>query len=261
MTFYATKFIYDGVPSDEYGLIISSSGGGESSSSGSNGVEIVTQEIFRRHTPYFYGVSPRPVMEFEVEISTTENEITAEEASQIQSWLFGSTNYKKLRIQQPDMEDYYYNCILNNPKVIKVGNIIRGFTCDVICDSPFAWGQEEIITISQSNRHHDIYNKSEYNDYTYPKLIINMNGSNGNFLLRNVTDNNREFSMTNLLAGETVTIDGDRQIVTATGSPNILDKINSPINFFRLLKGYNKVFVEGNFVDFDITYVPIKRMV
>ena len=30
----------------------------------------------------------------------------------------------------------------NDPKIIKVGNIIRGFSCTVKCDSPFAYGED-----------------------------------------------------------------------------------------------------------------------
>ena len=95
--------------------------------------------------------------------------------------------------------------------------------------------------------------------YTYPNMTWLVNGGSGDFLLRNVTDNNREFKMTGLLTGETITINTDLQIVTATQSPNILSKITTPVNFFRLLNGVNELFVYGDIVSLTISYTPMKR--
>lgn len=260
MSFHGVDFVFDNVPSEEYGLIMSSSGG-ESSSAGSVSVEIISENIFRKSKSYFYGTTQNKNLEFEVMVSTLENEITAEDSALIQMWLFGHQQYKELRIVQPDMEDYYFNCILLDPQVNRVGNIIRGFTFTVSCDSPFAWGQEISEEFTNTSETIQIYNKSENNDYTYPYITINVDGDAGNFLIRNITDNNREFSISGMEIGETVTVDCDRQIVEATLSVNILDKIQSPILFFRLLPGLNNVYVEGNYTSFEIAYVPVKRMV
>ena len=139
MAFYAQNFVFDNIPSETFSLIISSSDGGEGTSNGINDVEIRTKEIFRRPKPFFYGVQQSSVLEFEVEIMTTEQELTAIDSALIQKWLFGQSTYKKLRIVQYDMEDIYFNCFLKSPQIKRVGNIIRGFTATVVCDAPFAW--------------------------------------------------------------------------------------------------------------------------
>jgi phage-related protein len=91
-----------------------------------------------------------------------------------------------------------------------------------------------------------------------------MNGTaGGHFHLTNVTDNNRNFSMTALSPSEVITIDNDLQIVTSTLNTLILNKITPPVTFFRLLSGKNELFLDGNIntsTGVTITYTPMKRM-
>jgi len=239
MAFYARSFSYNDQPSEIFGLIITSTDSGEGSSPTSN-IEIKTQQIFRRPTPFFFGTSQNEVLSFDVSIRTTETEMTAEDAALAQEWLFSQQNYGILRIVQPDMEDYYFKCFFVDGQVVRVGNVIVGFDAKVICDSPFAWGVAKSVTYTESNKTYILLNESENNFYTYPYMVININGGLCDFLIRNVTDNNREMSVTGLMIGETVTIDNDLQIITATQSVNPLNKFASPINFFRLVSGVNE---------------------
>lgn len=258
MSFYARNFVFDDVPSEIYGLIISSSDGGDSSSNASSDVDMKTQTVFRRPVPYFYGVSQSPVLEFEAEITSIQGDFTAIDSSLIQSWLFGQSKYKKLRIVQPDMEDIYYNCFLKNPQIKRIGNLVVGYTFTVVCDSPYAWGVTKSITYTQPNRTYILYNESENNFYTYPYFTVLMGGTPF-FKITNVTDNNRVFHLENLSVGETITVDNDLQIITASLTPNILSKFVPPVQFFRLLPGANELFLEGNIVNVTISYTPMKK--
>ena len=262
MAFYARSFIFDGIPSEVFGLIITSSDSGEGQWNASSDVEIKTEKLFRRPVPYFYGTTQTPVLEFEAQITTTSGELTAVDSSLIQKWLFGKSTYKKLRIVQPDMEDIYYNCFLTNPQINRVGNIIRGFTFNIVCDSPFAWKNPKSVTYTVSNRTYTLYNESDNNFYTYPKLVIDMDGtSNGSISIKNVTDNNNTFAMTGLPAQDVITVDCDLQIVTdSLNTPNLLNKLATPINFLRLLTGTNQLFILGNIDYVKITYTPMKRV-
>ncbi len=159
MAYYASNFMFDDIPSERFGLIIVSDDSGESSTNASNNVNLITQEIFRRPKPYFYGVQQTPVLEFPIKFMTTEYEITASDSSIIQQWLFGQMNYKELRILQPDMQDIYYMCFLTDPQIIRIGNIVRGYSCTVKCDSPFAYGEEINDVIIENN--------ADYIDNTY----------------------------------------------------------------------------------------------
>jgi len=265
MAFYATSFIFDGIPSEEYGLIISSSSG-EDSSSVSNEVSITTEKIFRNPVPYFYGVNQNSVLEMDLELRTTETEITSEDMALIQRWLFGHQTYKQLRIVQPDMEEYYFNCIFTSGNIIKVGNIIRGVDVHIVCDSPFAWGEERTHTLVGTATF-DIYNPSENNYYTFPDMVVVMAaGGEDWFTITNITDNNRQFSMSGMSVGseETITINNQYQIIDAVNTSNPLSQIQTGTGydyFFRLVPGYNQIQTTGNVETCTITYVPMKRMV
>jgi phage-related protein len=265
MAFYARNFLFNDVPSEMYGLIISSDDSGEGTSPTSN-IEIKTQQIFRRPVPYFYGSTQSSVLEFDVTFRTTEEELTAIDASLVQAWLFSQQNYGTLRVIQPDMEDIFFRCFFVDAEIVRVGNIIRGFNAKVVCDSPFAWGSTKTFTFtaSDTNKTHILYNESENSFYTYPYIVINK-GSSGSFVLTNITDGNREFKLSGLLSGETVTVDNDLQILTATQSVSILSKLgdgiaNHPKNFFRLLKGVNRVTLNSSITSATISYIPMKRM-
>lgn len=263
MAFWGRNFVFDSIPSETYSMIISSNDGGEGNTNGSLSVNIKTQEIFRRPVPYFYGVQQSPVLEFPVSITTTEMELTEEDASLVQKWLFGKQGYKKLQIVQTDMEDFYFNCFLIDPQIRRVGNIIRGFDCTVKCDSPFAWGYPVSTTLYTSTNAQTIYNKSDNLFYTYPTLTIKMLGSGGSFYISNNTDGGgtRFLSIFSLFLGETLTINNDLQIITSSTGLNRLANVAPPVNFFRLLPGVNSISVStaiNNTV--TISYSPAKRI-
>jgi hypothetical protein len=261
MSFYAKNFIFAGESSDLYGIRISSTNDGEDSSSPANAnVELITQKIFRRPAPFFLGSTLSPVLEFSVEFTATEGELTQADMGLASKWLFGRSSYENLIIIQQDMEDVRFKCFFTNPEIKRVGNIIIGFTATVTCDSPFAYGNTKTTTFTQSNKTYTLFNESENLFYTYPRIEIQMNGVGSSVQIKNVTDNNRTMTISNLLAGELITIDNDLQIITSSSGDNILNKIASPIQFFRLLNGVNNIFILGNIIYVKVIYTPYKRM-
>lgn len=276
MAFYADDFIFDGIPSEEYGLIITSQDG-ESSTNASGHVELITEEIYRRHTPYFYGVRTSNVLKIPVSIRTTETEITAEDAAFIQRWLFGQLNYKELRIVQPDMDGMYYKCFFVDPAIIRVGNIIRGFEADILCDSPFAYQEEETVTIqTPSTSTLTLVNKSDDNYYTYPIVTIEVESDpqdTYNYAkITNTSDNNRVFQLgsttSQLNSSEYVVINNDLQsIVSYTnstmGTLTSENRISYLQNgyFFRLVPGINNLVFDCQSIDsLTISYTPLRRI-
>lgn len=278
MAFYATNFIFDNIPSEEYGLIISSQDG-ESSNDASHNVELITDEIYRRHTPYFYGVKQSQMLSIPASIRSINGEITAEDSSYIQKWLFGQLTFKQLKIVQPDMEGYYYKCFLLDPQIIRVGNIIVGYDFTIQLDSPFAYGEEKETLISNPyNTTFTFLNQSDNNYYTYPIVTIRMNALEDApqvgfyFKVTNQSDNNRVFQLGTALdqinSEEYIIINNDLQSIisytdftmgTLTPNKRIQDLQNG--YFFRLVQGVNTlVFDSRNVYEFTIEYVPLKRI-
>lgn len=262
MGFYAKNFIYDGIMSSEYGLSITSSSDSDSTSGAD--VNLYTQQIYRRPKLYLTGVQQSPALSIPIDINVPV-ELSATEDSVISKWLFGSLNYKKLQIVQPDMQYVYYNCIIAGKQTKRVGNIIRGYSGVISCDSPFAW--EFPKTISRSYNEHNylsvdsfvINNTSDNADYTYPTVSFTMNSYGGDLSIINSSDSNRNFLFTGLLPNEVITVDSDLQIITSSLGynrlPNFID-----YNYMRYVKGANDLVVSGNIISLSFTHQFARKM-
>ena len=256
MAFYAISYQYNGVPSETYNLKISGiESSGESSSMGSTPMDIITQKIFRRPTPYLLGVTPSEVLTFDIEV-TSPDEIDAETYQLIQKWMFSSRKYHPLLIFQPDMASVYFNCIFNNPKTIRIGNVIIGFTATVVCDSPFAYEWEKDINYTYTsptvNSNVLFYNSSDDNEaYIYPKFIITMNNFGGFVSITNSDDSGRVFSFTGLSPSEIITMNNDLQTISSSTGLRRLSNFNK--NFMRLVPGKNNLNIQGNIANIKMT--------
>jgi len=256
MSFFSKDFVFDGIPSAAHNLFITNLGEGEAYMSSGNSVDILTEPIFRRAKPYFYGVTQgRNVLSFNCAI-TSPDEITAENSGIIQRWLFGHLEYKKLQILQEDLQMSYFNCFLNNPRTLRVGNKIHGYEFTVVCDAPWGWEFEKTLTksytIELASETYDFRNKSDDNDYLYPSLVVTFNIFGGDLTLTNNSDNSRAFTLTGFSPSEVVTIDNDRGIISSDSGLLVMSKFNK--NWFRLIRGTNNITLLGNVSSVDMTY-------
>jgi phage-related protein len=257
MAFYGRSFIYDGVPSETYGLYISDiDANAVNQSMGSTSVEIREQKVYRRATPYFYGATPNTKLSFTFS-AFSEQEIDASLYQLIQKWLFSSRSYKTFQIDQPDIQDIYFNAILNDPKTNRVGNLIQGFTCDVVCDSPYAFKFPKTTTYTYTASDVDdtqvYYNESDDRySYLYPSsLVVTMNNVGSEFSITNETDSDRVVSFTGLSASEVLTISPSLQ--TISSSTGLTRLSNSNKKFLRLLSGENSLRFQGNISSIAMT--------
>jgi hypothetical protein len=249
MPFYGNVFIYDSIPSEFHNISIGEfNGGGESTTSGSNNVEPLTQKLFRRPTPLFFGAEQTPVLSFPLSMYC-KNEIDALEYSGIAKWLFGQQEYKKLRICQEDMYDTYFNCLMTEPEIMRIGNMIQGFKTNVVCDSPWGWKEpkEYAYTYTGVNVSDSItlFNESANTFYTYPTLlVITANRFGGGITITNTTDNDREFIIDTLEAYEVITMNCDLQFISSSEITYPLENFNK--NWLRFIKGRNDLTITGN---------------
>ena len=184
MSFYARDFIFNGIPSQELGLTISSDGPESSNAAGSD-VELKTIKIYRRSTNYLVGVEQAPSLSFPISLNS-EKKITAQFAAQVERKLFGQIGpYKKLQVIQPDMDSYYWDCFLTSPQRKRNGGEIVGWDATILCDAPWGKSFEKTYTYNftstLNNYAMDYNNRSGNNDYTYPKIQFTMNNAGGNF--------------------------------------------------------------------------------
>jgi phage-related protein len=255
--FYGKTFIFDEMPSEFYNLCLGSMDD-TGVYSGASGSEVLplTQKLFRRPVPLFWGTEQTPVLQFPISVYSTA-EITMEDYSQISAWLFGQQTYKKLRICQCDMTDVYFNCFLTAPTVYKVGNIIRGFTATVMCDAPWGWKEDKVYTYTYTptaiNDTVYVLNQTANVFYTYPTSLALVASSTGGALyITNVTDNNRSTQIVSLAANEIMTLNCDLQTITSNVQLYPLSSFNK--NWLRLVRGWNTLAFEGNIASLSITF-------
>lgn len=256
MAFYALSFQYDGIPSETYDLVMSEiDASGTNESDGSSSFDISEERIFRRAVPYFYGATPSSNLSFEVSV-TSPREIDAETAQLIQKWLFSSRNYKPLVVIQPDMQGVYFNAILNNPKIIRVGNVIQGFRATVQCDAPYAFTFPKTLTYNYTVPNVDaqisfLNTSDDTAEYVKPKLEITVNEFGGGIEIINTSESNRSFKFENLLANEVLTIDNSLEIISSDSGQKRLGNFNK--NFLRFIPGANMLRILGSVKTLKIT--------
>lgn len=247
--FYGRSFIYDSIPSEIYGLyIMDIDANAIESSMGNSSMDILEQKIYRKATPYFYGSTPSPKLSFAFS-AYSERELDATEFELIQRWLFSSRTYKPFQIDQFDVQDIYFDAILNNPEIKRVGHLIQGFSCTVECNSPFAYHfpQTTLYTYTASvvDSTELYYNGSDDSgDYLYPKLTITMNNIAGNITITNLDDNNRVSEFTGLFADEVLTVDCGLQTISSSTGLKRLSHFNK--KFLRLVPSVNRLRIQGN---------------
>lgn len=257
MGFYGRSFLYRNQPSELYGLyIMNLDGNAITNSMGSSSMDIKEEKIFRKATPYFLGATPSPKLEFPFSAFSYE-EIDAMRFEAIQKWLFSSRSYQPFSIDQPDIQDIYFNAILNNPKIERVGDLIMGFSATVECDSPFAYKYPKTTTYTYTAPVIDsteiYYNMSDdTGDYLYPtSLVITMNNIAGDVSITNLDDSNRVVSFMDLAASEVLTISPLYQ--TISSSTGLKRLSNSNKKFLRLVPNINRLRIQGNVASIVMT--------
>lgn len=258
MAFYGRSFMYDGVASETFNLyIMDIDSNAINQSMASSSMDIKEQKVFRRPTPYFLGATPSPKLQFEFS-AYSEDEIDADTFQLISKWLFSSRIYKKLQIDQEDIRNIYFNCIFVDPKIVRVGNIIKGFTATVVCDSPYAWLSPRTVTYTYTDPNINdspinFYNASDdAGAYLYPdSLIITMNSFGGTCDIVNQSDTNRLFYLFNLSPNEVITMNCNLQTISSSTGLKRLGNFNK--NYLRLVPGINRLFLSGNVASMSMT--------
>lgn len=231
-----------------YGLYVCDFGGtGQSDVSFGNAGKIVEASTATRIKQIHFGVNyNEDPLEFQI-VFGTERALDRYDMQNIAMWLTGHQNYQWLQIDQPDMQDYLYHCIITDLTPISVGWISHAFQATVRCDCPYAYGQEYSQTYNISEDSTVLFrNDSTIRDYYKPKLVIQPSSGVTAVSIINLSDAGREFAFTGLPASDiAIEVDNDSGIITeSTFGYNLYDNFN--MNFFRCVPGDNQLKISGN---------------
>lgn len=260
MSFIANSFIFNDVPSEIYDLvIITENGAAVVDTAATNSVNLYTDEIYRNPKPYFYGVQQTPVLTFSLTFGSLKP-IDRIKQQDIQEWLFGQMNYKKLQIMQCDMYDVYFNCFLTDPKATYVGGVSYAFKCTVTCDAPWAWAFEKTKSFGpfSTESNFTINNTSNNLYYTYPFIELKLSQYETQVSLKNTTDNNTGFSFIGLQPSEILTIDCEKYIIKSNTGLLRLDNMSGSV--VQLLNGINSFHIIGSVEYIKFTYRDARKV-
>jgi phage-related protein len=262
LSFYAKSFSYDGQSSEMYNLSIANLDDGSStvSSPGSGKISIIDQFIYRRISPFFYGVHFDSRLSFPVSFFSPD-EIDSVSLSYAQQWLFSSLSYKPLAIIQPDLDDILAYCIFTDPQIIRAGNIIYGLSATCECSSQFFYTYPKSVSYAYTSPPYQspitFFNNSHIQNYLYPSIIFLMNSTGGTLNIINTSDTYRSFMFAGLQPNEVISVNNDLGIISSSTGALRLSNFNK--NFLRFVPGLNQLLVSGNVSTIQLTYQFIRR--
>ena len=263
-SFYGCHFSFDGIPCDYHDLTVYDFGraqdvGGSFTSSGS----VVEESIARRHKKLYYGTMHDRPLEFRLVFGANDRRIQSGrhfdrwDLEVIASWMTGLDGYRWLEITQPDMETVRYRVIITELSFATVGWMPWAFECRIVCDSAFGYTYPETFRYNvEGSKSIPFFSRSTLNGFYYPQMELHLSG--GSFVnIVNESDNGRVFSLTNLPSGQTmnIKIDNENGIITNNRDHNLYMNFN--MNFFRLVRGDNKLQVTGNCKLFLMCEFPV----
>lgn len=242
MAFWGGAFVFDGIPCEEYELMVYDVGShAQSERKFASGVTIVEEKIPTRWKPLFYGVKHENKLKFTMVFGLNDQRVSAndplsvQEMETIASWLTANDDYCWLEIIQPDMEAVRYRCMITGLEVIEYGWIPWALKATVECDSPYGYLYPKEFTFSSGRN--TLYSKSSHGGYYYPKLEISM-ASGGDITIENLSDEGRSFRMTGVpTAVKKISVDCDTGVITSDAGINLYPYCN--FQFLRLVRGEN----------------------
>lgn len=249
MAFTGTTFFFDGVSSEQYGLMLCNFDSAKQEAGRVGGkLSIQEDRVARRSTSLHYGVTNNEAKSFPVVFVVTDSNrrLDRYDIASIGAWLTGHSDYKELAIMQSDLEGVFYRCIITDLEQIELGMRTVGFTATVSCDGPYAYRRMVRTTIPFSSTTSALYhNMSNVNDYYHPLMEVTCTGSE--LSIENTTDGTT-FKLSGMPTGErTIQIDTLNQVMTSSDGINLYEYWNADIDkcFPRFVRGDNNLTITG----------------
>ncbi len=245
--FEGYEFTFAGRSCREFGLMLYDiDGRGQEDVAFGNKGSIVETRTNRRVKPIHFGVSyHREPLQFKL-VFGAERPLDRFEMEEVALWLTGRQEYQWLTVEQPDMEEVQYRCLITSLTPISVGWLPYAFEAEVTCDCPYAYGPpvEESFQIRGETRLL-IRDGGSVWETVRPAMVFVPESGTESLSIVNEDDGGREFRLDGIPAGARVAVDGDSGIIEDTaGGANLYGGFN--LSFLRLVHGDNHLTVRGD---------------
>ena len=264
MGFMATRFSFDGIPCERYGLCIYDVDGNNNKATPfASAGKLVSDAIPFSGQNYLYGRDLSSPLEFDLVFGldpcnrTTEQHLTRQEMDTIANWLTQPKDYRWLEVEQPDLEDVRYRCVVSDLEPINIEWLPFAFKATVTCDSPYAYYKPQSFTYSSVSGNTDatIENKSTIGVPYKPVITITLSGNSTSSSVFKIKDKDSgEYVFTlplpSLSAGTIVTVDSKHGILKSSGGENLYSGFD--FKWFELGIGINNLSIEVENMTADI---------
>lgn len=272
MAFWGCKFSFDGVSCDDHQLMLYSIGKNEPEETEfAHVVKIKEERVGGHWKPLFFGVTYENKLETEIVFGVNQDRLddhtflTREEMANISSWLAGHDQYKWFEVEQDDLADVRYRCMVTSLSMVEYGAIPWAFKATLTCDGPYAYRHPQEyhyevngdLTISFDNQ-------SDHNGYYCPVVKIQTGTSilteesdnvltneddsvlldGGEFVIENETTGKRTvFSGLPDTVNEII-LDNEHGTISSNTNDNMYRYFN--FNFLKLTRGMNTLKFTGS---------------
>lgn len=246
----AINFTFDGISSEDMGVMIASPDGGLYDESFMPQRSIVEVKIPKKHLPYYQRVEYEP-LSFSLTIFISEWQ-ERDNLRQIARWLF--QDFYKPLIFDTNPNRVFYAIIEGDPR-LKHNGAKQGYVeIDIRCNSPFTYGHtQEIegieVRVTNPTNETTIYNEGDMT--IKPRAWITKKVSSGSINIANES-NNQLVILNNLQLDEEVFIDFENlEIVSSLESLGVYHFDDHNDVWLELIEGDNFLSFIG---DFDIRF-------
>ena len=158
-------FEYAGQSSQPYNLMLCYVSNSNTDFDSGGGFDLKTDTLPRSHETLLYGkdYSAKP-LEFDVEFMNLHGYIPMEQMIEIKNWLFGQDGWKTFKCLD-DRQDYLLKCTFEPGEDIVDGTGYRGIRCTLKNASPFWYGSQKEVTISDLHTGEVTLSGNPYNAY------------------------------------------------------------------------------------------------
>ena len=251
MNVYGKNFIFNGISSEKYNLVLCSIDSHEP-----NRETGLTQTLNKgelnphRNTPNLYSVQYSDVLKFDITIIKRNNlPIENNERREIVAWLTSPIFYTSFKIEDCEVNGYHENieyfvkstgCTDFMPS-----GYISGLTFNFECNAPYGFSEQESNTfVCNGSTKISINNTSDelFQDY-YPTIIVKGTSTGEvTFINNKYPENPMKINIKN---GQTLII--DCQNGNINDNTNTFDyETDTNLIWLRLVHGHNNITISGN---------------
>lgn len=246
--FNTYDFAYAGVSASEFGLYVCDVGSKtHGDNTFGNQANIVESRIGGRVSPLHYGVKwNESPLSFSL-IFASDEEMDRYQLQEVALWLTGYQQYQWLKIDQPDLSNVWFKCLVQKLTPITSGWAPVAFQADFICDCPYGYSDPFEFSYDIDGEASIVFcNLSTCREYLRPEMEIAIRDGCTEFYIKNETTDKTEFLLSGLPAGEMdVLIDNENCIIQELiQGYDLYDYCN--FSFLDLAVGNNSLVIKGN---------------